>query len=608
MAQKNRSNLGANITLGLLLLVGGGVAYALITPDSDLKAINAMHTLSGQVQAFHDRFYPPSTSLVAAVSSAQDSKTDTDEPTSVPVENSTPTPEPTAAVESLPAPDTSFASDDPLALRPQARTSRIPAIMYHDIVASRQEATVSFDVTVKKFRQQLESIRDSGATPITIDQLEAYLTRGESLPPKPILLTFDDGYLGQLKNAYPLLKEFHYPAVFYIHTGFVGSTKGKGHLSWSQLQALSKEGLVTIASHTVNHPADMTTLTDEQLHREIFDSKHILEKKLGIPIIHFAYPVGKRDARVVALVKEAGYHTATTMDEGYVGTSANMLELNRYGQSNLAVALEKNSGLEDPDLAISEVAVDFAQPLSYVQLFVNGVQLSMALGGKPYTIHGQTQRFNLKDYLTQVPDGAAVVTGTFFPLRSKDPTKLIGPLLAQNEGQFMPPLLEETGGLDGRPLVMIAPGKVVIAPFNRGYLMQESGVRALLPEAQDVFLAGTWLVRNGVAQTDDQMIKVHLGSYLEVRHRSFIGVYGDGRFMVGITHNRNNAPDLAQALAKAGIREAVLMDSGASTDLVYRGQSLVQYEARPVPHAIVIQAKVDPAAAPPDLPLATGKP
>jgi hypothetical protein len=443
--------------------------------------------------------------------------------------------------------------------------------------------------------------------PIHLDQLEAYLTKGDPLPPKPIVLTFDDGYLGQLTYAYPLLKKFNYPAVFYVHTAFVGAMTGQAHMNWAQLRQLSDEGLIDIESHTVTHPADMTTLTDEQLHHELFDAKAVLEKNLGKPIVHLAYPVGKRDERVVEVAKAAGYHTATTMDVGYVGTSAGLLELNRFGQSQLTEALAQADGSEDPDLAISEVPADFTKPLSYIQVTVRGVQLSMALGGRPMTVHGD-RRYNLKDYLSQTPQGAAAVTGVFFPLRGKDQTKVIGPLLTPNDEQLVTPPLEETGGLDGRPLVMIGKDKLVIAPFNRGYLLQEAGIRGLLPDAQDVFLAGTWLVRAGVPQGEPQMLKVNLASYLEVRHRSFIGVYGDGRFVAGITHNRNNAPDLAQALAQAGIREAVLMDSGASTDLVYRGQSLVQYQPRPVPHAITVQAPLAPDLPPPNLPVATGRP
>ncbi|WP_218080437.1 polysaccharide deacetylase family protein [Anthocerotibacter panamensis] len=515
----------------------------------------------------------------------------------------TPVAQPITNEVSTPA-EPSTEPEPALVLRPEARTSRIPAIMYHDIRADKK---VIFDVTPKKFRTQLEMIREHGSTPISLDQLEAYLTKGEPLPPKPILLTFDDGYLGQLTEAYPLLKEFNYPAVFYVHTAFVGSTAGRPHMSWEQLQHIEKEGLVTIASHTVTHPADLTQLTDEQIRRELFESKRILEEKLGKPVLHLAYPVGKRDERVLALAREAGYHTATTMDEGYVGTSPDLLEINRFGQSHLAQALENSSGEEDPDLAISTLNVNFDRPLSYVQVTVDGVQLSMAVGGRPYTVHGD-RRYNLKDYMAEVPEGAAAVTGTFFPLRGRDPSKLIGPVLSQNEEQYHTPPLEETGGLDGRPLVLIGQNQMVIAPFNRGYLLQDSGVRALLPDVRDAFLAGTWLVRAGVAQGATQMKKVNLGSYLEVRHRSFIGVYGDGRFVAGITHNRNNAPDLSKALAQAGIQEAVLMDSGASTDLVYRGQSLVQYEPRPVPHAIVVQAAVNPDAPPPKLPLATGKP
>lgn len=130
--------------------------------------------------------------------------------------------------------------------------------MFHDIVRRKD---VWFDTTVEEFRAQLEAIRAAGATPITIDQFHEHLKNGAPLPAKPILLTFDDGYLGHLENAYPLLKEFNYPAVFFVHTAYVGVLTGKPHMDWDQIKQIDSEGLVSIQSHTITHPADLRTST-----------------------------------------------------------------------------------------------------------------------------------------------------------------------------------------------------------------------------------------------------------------------------------------------------------------------------------------------------------
>ena len=97
-------------------------------------------------------------------------------------------------------------------LNEQARLARVPVIMYHDILPEKQ---VFFDVTLKEFEQHLRLLHEHGVTPISLDQLVTHLRTGLPLPAKPILLTFDDGYGGHYEYAYPLLKKYAYPAVFF---------------------------------------------------------------------------------------------------------------------------------------------------------------------------------------------------------------------------------------------------------------------------------------------------------------------------------------------------------------------------------------------------------
>jgi poly-beta-1,6-N-acetyl-D-glucosamine N-deacetylase len=515
--------------------------------------------------------------------------------------------EPAAAKQEETTAPTEAAAQAPSSFKemtPESRRFRVPVIMYHDV---KKKKDVSYDVPPKKFRAQMESIREAGFTPISMDQLHAHLTENKPLPSKPILLTFDDGYLGNYEEAYPILKEFKYPAVFFIVPSYVGVKTSKDHVTWEQLKEVVKDGLVTVEAHTMTHPVDLSKLEEAKLRREVFESKAVLEKKLGIAVNYFAYPTGNRDERVVALTKEAGYRMAFTMDEGYAGESSDILQLNRFGQSNLKLALTKGSGEKDADLSISRPPVNFEAQLSYLSVTVDKVELSMAVGGRPVTVHGES-RNSLEDYLTQNAGTQAAVNGGFFPLRTREPGKMIGPILSASVGSFEPIIQAESGGLAGRPLVIISPKAFVVAPFNRGYLNTIEGIQSLVPEATDVFLGGAWLVRDGQGQTKEQLDKV-IDSWMQTRHRSYMGMMGDGRFVAGITHNRVNAVDLGQALVKAGVQDAVLLDSGASTSLVYRGQRLTAYEPRPVPHAILIQTKeVSAAFENPDLPIARGRP
>ena len=86
-----------------------------------------------------------------------------------------------------------------------ARQARVPILMYHDILAEKE---VFFDVTVEEFEEHLELIQAAALTPITFEQLYDHLRMGSPLPPKPVLLTFDDGYVGHYNHVYPLLKKY----------------------------------------------------------------------------------------------------------------------------------------------------------------------------------------------------------------------------------------------------------------------------------------------------------------------------------------------------------------------------------------------------------------
>ena len=207
-------------------------------------------------------------------------------------------------------------------------------MMYHDILPAKK---VAYDLTPQELRQHFERIKSSQLTPISLDLLIAHLRTGSRLPEKPILLTFDDGYGGHYQYAYPLLKEYGYPAVFSIHTSSVGVNVGRTHVSWQDLKTMANDPLVTIASHSKTHPA-LTKLSDQKLAQEVVDSKKILESKLARPVQYFTYPYGNYDARVKRVVANAGYRAAiafATPTERFANQSTDLLSLARFEKSQL---------------------------------------------------------------------------------------------------------------------------------------------------------------------------------------------------------------------------------------------------------------------------------
>jgi peptidoglycan/xylan/chitin deacetylase (PgdA/CDA1 family) len=464
----------------------------------------------------------------------------------------------------------------------KAQQAKVPVMMYHDILPEKQ---VFFDVTPAEFEQHLKLIQEKGLTPITMDQLMLHLRTGAALPEKPILLTFDDGYEGHYTYVYPLLKKYNYPAVFSIYTVKVGKKMGRSSVSWEQVREMAKDPLITIASHSVNHKV-MPDLTDSEVQFELQESKRILEAELGIPIRYFTYPEGKYNAKIAEAVQAAGYISALTMsntDEKLAGESTSLLAIERIGQSRIAEMVEVATG------GIPEMAwhpgFNFETPIQKVSTTIDSTDFILISGGRPTTIHAKT-RGQLPDLLAGT-QAIAAVDGAFFSLLYLDSNEMLGPVLSSNTGRFIPGKKGEIPLINNRPLVLISSNGVRFVPFNNKKHNTLEGIQAELPGVTDAFVGAGFLVENGQPQPPERFGK--LFDFNAARHRAFWGINRAGQPVVGVSTGRIGSVDLGVALAKAGLRDAVMLDSGASTSLAYKGESLIKdYTPRPVPHLVAL--------------------
>ncbi len=479
----------------------------------------------------------------------------------------------------------------PFELHPLARLSYVPSIMYHDVVGTRKQ--VWFDTTAAELRQHFEQIREAGVTPISADQLYRHLRDGEPLPEKAILLTFDDGYLGQYDNAYPLLQEFNYPATYYVQTGFVGVPTSKDHFTWEQMQQMDREGLVSFAAHTITHPADLRDLEDDQLQRELVESKLLMEEKLGHPIVHFAYPSGYRDDRVKQAVADAGYAMALTMDSGYTGQSPNLLEVRRFNQFHLTEALVGAQTVITSSLPTYDLEV--TQPLEVENQTLDRVETITIRGGRVATVHAD-RRYDVGTLMERYHSSAGINGGFFsIPWINSASNVMVGPVMAANTNTFIQGRPEDTQAVRGRPLVLIGQDRISFVPFDPESMNHLEAIQQLMPDVKDLFVAGVWLVKEGKALTPEEIASFRLASADgEYRPRAFIGVDENDHFVAGATVDHVTASILAKRLPDAGIKEAVLLDSGFSTSLIYQdeilatGHASAEQPSRPVPHAIMI--------------------
>ena len=198
---------------------------------------------------------------------------------------------------------------------PAGRASvHVPILMYHYIRVNpdpRDRLGFNLSVTPGDFTAQMDWLQANGYHPIDFDDLRGYLLGHGTLPDRPIVLTFDDGYRDMYTTAFPILRAHHFKGVAYIVSGFLNAPN---NVTAQQVVEMEGNG-IQIGSHTVSH-IDLTRASAGELHRQLTDSRAALEALLGRPVVDFCYPSGRLDDGVARAVEEAGYQTATTTDAG----------------------------------------------------------------------------------------------------------------------------------------------------------------------------------------------------------------------------------------------------------------------------------------------------
>lgn len=218
----------------------------------------------------------------------------------------------------------------------EPHTGPVPILEYHVLGAAPSGAPYpELYVSRPDFRRQMDWLQRQGYEAVTLDQAQDAWYRGATLPPKPVVISFDDGYRPQFTYALPELRRHGWAGVLNL--------KAEGSdLYPSNVRAMIAAGW-ELASHTITHP-DLTTLDPASLKREVAGSRAILRREYGVAVDNFCYPSGRYDATVIAAVKAAGYAGATTEVPGFADRE-NPYELKRLeilgsdGVSGLAAAL-----------------------------------------------------------------------------------------------------------------------------------------------------------------------------------------------------------------------------------------------------------------------------
>jgi len=219
-------------------------------------------------------------------------------------------------------------------VHPGARKDYSALLMWHDVVQQKKE--VWFDTTVAELDAQFQSIKRRRLTPVTLDRLAEHLEKGSPIAPRAVVLTFDDNNLGLYRHVYPLLQRYRWPAVFFVHTDYVGKKTGKDHCTWEQLREMERSGLVKVYPHTASHPPDLRRIPEKQLQRELVTARQVMERELGGKRPYFAYSEGHYDEPVARAVWKSGYRLAITEDWGSAESSRNLMMVHRYSMHKRA--------------------------------------------------------------------------------------------------------------------------------------------------------------------------------------------------------------------------------------------------------------------------------
>jgi len=206
----------------------------------------------------------------------------------------------------------------------------IPVLTYHRF-AENCDSPLCMPASI--FELQMQYLKDNGYHVITAEELLAFFEYRQGVPKKSVLITMDDGYRSVYDIAYPILKKYGFTATLFIYTSFVGASRIA--ITWDQLKEMRMSGF-TIGSHSIYH-SDLTKPKEEETQREyiarikeeLYDSKKIIDQKLGQNTYFLAYPFGYYDQRSIQTAREAGYKIAVSVKRGGNPFFANPLALKR---------------------------------------------------------------------------------------------------------------------------------------------------------------------------------------------------------------------------------------------------------------------------------------
>lgn len=219
----------------------------------------------------------------------------------------------------------------------------LPVLLYHHILPEEQNRVFRDNaavISLENFTMQMQYLYDNGFQTITLEQLEAFLFEGEPLPPRSVMIHFDDGYYSNFVYAYPVLQSFGFNAVVFFITRFI-EEQGEiqqpfdyDDLTWTAAKSIiSTEDVFETASHSHNMhdfapgtSYTMLYLADrDEIIRDTVRSFEFVNNHRA-----YAYPLGQYNDLIREALKEAGIRMAFTTRGGYITANSDPMSLERF--------------------------------------------------------------------------------------------------------------------------------------------------------------------------------------------------------------------------------------------------------------------------------------
>ncbi len=247
------------------------------------------------------------------------------------------------------------------AASPQGESAHIPILLYHHLDPEGEESgTVLHPDT---FARQMKLLRDNGYTAVSLDALIAYAEEGTALPEKPVVITFDDGYLSNYQYAFPILREYGWEGTVFTIGTSVGHTDFYKDTQYAMTPHFGKEeieemaGVISVQSHTYDMHQWPPFETGDRIRETILpldgeseadyikalkadvEQQNALFAELGLASpTALAFPQGMWEQTTNAILRENGYRVTLTTDYARVnrivkGLSQSLLCLGRLNIS-----------------------------------------------------------------------------------------------------------------------------------------------------------------------------------------------------------------------------------------------------------------------------------